>query len=223
MLTRLNREARTVAQLTHQNIVAVHDLVIHPRDSDLIAGTGDSVAISGVCLTVVAVEDGRMRFDVVPETIRRTSFARLAADAAVNVEDAVRAGEPLGGHVVQGHVDGTGEVADKLAIEHPDRIEVVPYGVDPLRFHADPGVRAAWLYYVEGLTQEQIARAMNVSRAKVIRLLAAARESGVVRIRIDGAGSEQIALEHGSRIAGERLPIAPNDGAAETSAALAIA
>lgn len=59
----------------------------------------------------------------------------------------------------------------------------------------DAGVRAAWLYYVEGLTQEQIARAMNVSRAKVIRLLAAARESGVVHIRIDGKGGEQLALE----------------------------
>lgn len=60
---------------------------------------------------------------------------------------------------------------------------------------SDLGVRAAWLYYVEGLTQAQIARALAVSRAKVIRLLAAARESGVVRIRIDARGSEQIALE----------------------------
>jgi DNA-binding transcriptional regulator LsrR (DeoR family) len=59
----------------------------------------------------------------------------------------------------------------------------------------DPAVRAAWLYYVEGLTQEAIAGAMGVSRAKVIRLLAAARDSGVVRIRIDGKGGEQIALE----------------------------
>jgi DNA-binding transcriptional regulator LsrR (DeoR family) len=56
-------------------------------------------------------------------------------------------------------------------------------------------VRAAWLYYVEGLTQEQVANAMEISRAKVIRLLAAARESGIVRIRIDSKGSEQIALE----------------------------
>ena len=60
---------------------------------------------------------------------------------------------------------------------------------------SDLGVRVAWLYYVEGLTQAQIARALAVSRAKVIRLLAAARESGVVRIRIDAKGSEQIALE----------------------------
>jgi DNA-binding transcriptional regulator LsrR (DeoR family) len=60
---------------------------------------------------------------------------------------------------------------------------------------SDPGVRAAWLYYVEGLTQEQVADAMKVSRAKVIRLLAAARESGIVRIGIDAKGSEQLALE----------------------------
>ena len=59
----------------------------------------------------------------------------------------------------------------------------------------DLGVRAAWLYYVEGLTQQEIARVLNVSRAKVIRLLAAARDSGVVRIRIDARGSEQMALE----------------------------
>jgi DNA-binding transcriptional regulator LsrR (DeoR family) len=59
----------------------------------------------------------------------------------------------------------------------------------------DLGVRAAWLYYVEGLTQADIARVLQVSRAKVIRLLAAARESGVVRIRIDARGSAQIELE----------------------------
>jgi DNA-binding transcriptional regulator LsrR (DeoR family) len=60
---------------------------------------------------------------------------------------------------------------------------------------ADLGVRAAWLYHIEGLTQEEIARAMKISRAKVIRLLAGARDSGVVRIRIDAKAGEQIALE----------------------------
>ena len=56
-------------------------------------------------------------------------------------------------------------------------------------------MRAAWLYYVEGLTQEQTAAAMRLSRAKVIRLLAAARDGGVVRIHIEARGTEQIALE----------------------------
>ena len=65
-----------------------------------------------------------------------------------------------------------------------------PTGVAP-----DPRVRAAWLYHVEGLTQENVARAMKVSRARVIRLLAAARDAGVVRIRIDAKGTDQIELE----------------------------
>ena len=59
----------------------------------------------------------------------------------------------------------------------------------------DLEVRAAWFYYVEGLTQEQTAQQMNISRARVIRLLAAARDGGVVRIRIDPRGSAQVALE----------------------------
>lgn len=59
----------------------------------------------------------------------------------------------------------------------------------------DPGVRAAWLYYVEELTQAEVARALGLSRAKVIRLLAAARESGVVRIQLDARGTDELALE----------------------------
>jgi riboflavin synthase len=71
---------------------------------------GDSVSISGCCLTAVAVADGRIAFDAVPETLARTSLRRLRAGSRVNVEPALRAGEPLGGHYVQGHVDGVGAV-----------------------------------------------------------------------------------------------------------------
>jgi riboflavin synthase len=71
---------------------------------------GDSVAIGGVCLTVVAIEGSEISFDAVPETMRRTALGRLAAGEEVNVEPALRAAEPLGGHVMQGHVDGTGSV-----------------------------------------------------------------------------------------------------------------
>jgi riboflavin synthase alpha subunit len=71
---------------------------------------GDSVAVSGVCLTATAVRDGVVDFDAVPETLRRTSLRRLASGAPVNVEPALRAGDPLGGHIVQGHVDGVGTV-----------------------------------------------------------------------------------------------------------------
>jgi len=74
------------------------------------AAVGDSVSLNGVCLTAVAVEDGRLAFDAVPETLVRTSLLGLRPGAAVNVEPALRAGEPLGGHYVQGHVDGVGSV-----------------------------------------------------------------------------------------------------------------
>jgi riboflavin synthase len=74
------------------------------------AKPGDSIAVAGCCLTATAVEDGSLEFDAVPETIARTNLGRLAAGAEVNVEPALRAGEPLGGHFVQGHVDGLARV-----------------------------------------------------------------------------------------------------------------
>jgi riboflavin synthase len=74
------------------------------------AGIGDSISISGVCLTVVSVENGTLDFDAVAETLRRSSLGRLQTGDTVNVEPALRAGEPLGGHYVQGHVDGVGRV-----------------------------------------------------------------------------------------------------------------
>jgi riboflavin synthase len=74
------------------------------------AALGDSVAINGVCLTVVAVDGDRLAFDAVPETLSRSSLGRLAAGSPVNLEPALRAGDALGGHYVQGHVDGVGAV-----------------------------------------------------------------------------------------------------------------
>jgi riboflavin synthase len=87
-------------------------------ESGIAAGTGDSVAVDGVCLTVVEARDGQLAFDVVPETLRRVKpFGN-----EVNLEPALRAGQPLGGHYVQGHVDGVGIVRS----------------VDPVWIDADP-------------------------------------------------------------------------------------
>ncbi len=71
---------------------------------------GGSVSVNGVCLTAESVEDGRLVFHAVPETLGRTTLGALRAGAGVNVEPALRAGDPLGGHIVQGHVDGVGRV-----------------------------------------------------------------------------------------------------------------
>jgi riboflavin synthase len=74
------------------------------------AGLGDSVAVNGCCLTVVGSDGGRLAFDAVPETLRRTTLGALRPGDPVNVEPALRVGDPLGGHFVQGHVDGVGRV-----------------------------------------------------------------------------------------------------------------
>jgi riboflavin synthase len=75
-------------------------------ESAVEAAVGDSVAVDGVCLTVVANASGQLAFDLHPETVRRVKPFR----SEVNLEQALRAGDPLGGHYVQGHVDGVGRV-----------------------------------------------------------------------------------------------------------------
>jgi riboflavin synthase len=74
------------------------------------AEIGDSVAVDGCCLTVVARKRDTLVFDVSPETLSRSSIGELESGSDVNLEGAVRAGEPLGGHYVQGHVDAVGRV-----------------------------------------------------------------------------------------------------------------
>lgn len=72
---------------------------------------GDSVAVDGACLTAAACEPGAFEADVMNQTLALTTLGELEVGSAVNLEGALRAGEPLGGHIVQGHVDGVGEVA----------------------------------------------------------------------------------------------------------------
>ncbi|SDY36729.1 riboflavin synthase [Amycolatopsis xylanica] len=72
------------------------------------AGHGDSIAVNGVCLTVVEVSGGEFTVDVVHETLQRSSIAKIAVGDRVNLERAMAAGGRLGGHIMQGHVDGTG-------------------------------------------------------------------------------------------------------------------
>ena len=91
-------------------------------ESSLEPDIGDSISVDGVCLTVTAREDGRLSFDVMEETLSRAKPFRTE----VNLEPALRAGDPLGGHYVQGHVDGVGRVrrreGERLTIEAPPEI-----------------------------------------------------------------------------------------------------
>jgi riboflavin synthase len=76
---------------------------------------GSSVAVNGVCLTVVERDDAHLAFDVSEETLARTSLSRLRPGAPVNLERPLRLSGRLGGHLVQGHVDGVGEVESVTA------------------------------------------------------------------------------------------------------------
>jgi riboflavin synthase len=107
-------------------------LLVRAPETAADAAVGDSVAVNGVCLTAVAADDGVLAFDAVPETLRRSSLGRLGAGARVNVEPALRAGEPLGGHFVQGHVDGVGRVrrADAEGLEIEAGGELLRYCVE---------------------------------------------------------------------------------------------
>jgi riboflavin synthase len=105
MFTGLVREVGTVASMQGGR------LVIEAPGTAPGAQLGDSVAIDGVCLTVVARVDSTLSFDAVPETLSRTALGTLDQGSRVNLEPALRAGDALGGHYVQGHVDGVGSVA----------------------------------------------------------------------------------------------------------------
>jgi riboflavin synthase len=86
-------------------------VIAHPRGWGGM-GIGDSVAVNGCCLTVVRREDERLGVEVMPETLRRTDLGRLRPGAPVNLEPALALGSAVGGHLVSGHVDATGEVTD---------------------------------------------------------------------------------------------------------------
>jgi riboflavin synthase len=97
---------------------------------------GDSVAVNGACLTATSVADGAFEADVMHQTLELTTLGELESGSSVNLELPLRADDRLGGHLVQGHVDGTGTVAEvsedgfakRIRVELPD--ELLPYVVE---------------------------------------------------------------------------------------------
>jgi riboflavin synthase len=88
------------------------------------ARTGDSIAVNGVCLTVISVTDDTFIADIMQETLDRSSLSKAAEGDRVNLERSVRLQDRLGGHLVQGHVDGTGTILDRSKAEHWDIVRI---------------------------------------------------------------------------------------------------
>ncbi|MCL2455819.1 MAG: riboflavin synthase [Micrococcales bacterium] len=112
-------------------VVAVDDhgtdarLVVHGPLVTSDARDGDSIAVSGVCLTVTSLgDDGTFVADVMPESMARTTLGRLAPGDPVNLERALPANGRLGGHIVQGHVDGVGQVVARVPGERWEDVEI---------------------------------------------------------------------------------------------------
>ncbi|MDX6263097.1 MAG: riboflavin synthase [Kribbellaceae bacterium] len=102
------------------------------------AGHGDSISVNGCCLTVIEHGDGTFTADVMRETLQRTSLGGAEKGSRVNLERAVTAHARLGGHIVQGHVDGTGTIASREPAEHWEVVRIAA-PAEILRYVAEKG------------------------------------------------------------------------------------
>ncbi len=124
--------------ITHQGRLAASETIGGDRRMtfevpvDALEGArdGDSMCVSGACLTMLAPADGRFDADVSAETLALTTLGALVPGATVNLEPALRAGDPLGGHLVSGHVDGIARLADRAPDGRAERFGfTVPAGL----------------------------------------------------------------------------------------------
>jgi riboflavin synthase len=136
MFTGIVREVGLVASMTGD--AGGVRLEIEAPETARTTAIGDSIALNGVCLTAVAVVDGRIAFDAVPETLARTSLEHLELGARVNIEPSLRVGDQLGGHNVQGHVDGVGRVR-RVEPEGEGRRLTIDAPPDLLRYVVEKG------------------------------------------------------------------------------------
>jgi riboflavin synthase len=130
MFTGIVEEVGRVSSLSDYRLVLNAEKVV----SD--AKIGDSISVNGACLTVVDFDASCFAVDLAPETLRRTSLGQAGAGSAVNLERALSASDRMGGHIVQGHVDGTGAItgltpeADCYIMEIDAPESLVPYIVE---------------------------------------------------------------------------------------------
>lgn len=125
MFTGIVEELGTVQSIVHGTRSVKLTIQAHIVLSDV--HIGDSIAVNGVCLTVVSFTRSTFTADVMPETVRRTALAHLHSGTKVNLERALSVHSRLGGHIVSGHVDGLGEI---VSMEQDDNALLVQIKVD---------------------------------------------------------------------------------------------
>ena len=140
MFTGIVEELGQVVALEHSAALEARSARLSVRGPVVVEGTrtGDSISVNGCCLTVSELSDGVFVADVMAETLQRTGLGALAPGSRVNLERALRPGDRMGGHIVQGHVDATGTL---LARHHEERWDVLEISVpdDLMRYVAVKG------------------------------------------------------------------------------------
>ncbi len=187
MFTGLVEEVGTIVQINHsgngRRLVIAAPFVA----SDGVA-IGDSVAVNGVCLTVVHLNGNQMAVDVVPETMRHSTFVNLHHGASVNLERAMRADSRFGGHMVAGHVDGIGIIA-QIQTEDNAKVLTIKADVALLRYIVPKGSIA-----IDGISLTVMDTERTSFRISVIPHTAAqttlhkARVGGRVNLEVDQMG-----------------------------------
>ena len=109
MFTGLVQSVGTIAH--HTATASGMHLVIQCGEMASLLRRGDSVSVHGVCLTAVEIRSGQFEVDVIPQTLSMTTLGAMSDGDSVNLEPALRMGDPMGGHIVQGHVDSIGEIS----------------------------------------------------------------------------------------------------------------
>ena len=141
---------------------------------------GDSIAVNGCCLTVVGQGDGWWEADVSDETVRRTSLATARTGDAVNLERAALLGDRIGGHLVQGHVDGVGEIVDPvpdLRVRVPESL--LPYLVEKGSVTVDGVSLTVVAPLVDGFT------VAIIPHTAAVTTLGSRRQGDLVNIEVD--------------------------------------
>jgi riboflavin synthase len=136
MFTGIVREVGTVAAVSGGD-EGVRLEIEAPVTAPLV-DVGGSVAINGVCLTAERVEPPHLTFHAVPETLSRSTLGAIVRGAGVNLEPALRAGDAMGGHIVQGHVDGIGRV-QSIEFEGEGLRVIVEASDETLRYCVEKG------------------------------------------------------------------------------------
>ena len=198
MFTGIVEERGTVAEVTELDDAA--RLRINGPVVTADARHGDSIAVNGVCLTVVDHGPGWFTADVMAETLRRSSLAGAVAGAPVNLERAARVDARLGGHIVQGHVDGTGRVLEIDPAEHWTlvRISLPP---ELARYVVEKGSIT-----VDGVSLTVVEAAADAFTVSLIPTTLALTTLGVRRVGDTVNLEVDVIAKYVERLLGDRVP-----------------